>query len=78
MSELSGVLSLLTNASNDLGEKMQYIYEKNVLQEKEGKYYSQITEGLKMEEIFDRIKNACDLLEEFKGKVVEERGDNHE
>jgi ppGpp synthetase/RelA/SpoT-type nucleotidyltranferase len=64
LSELSSALSMLTNASNDLGEKMQYIYEKEVIREKEGKYVSQDAD-LNFNDIFDKINNACHLLETF-------------
>lgn len=78
LSELSKVLSLLTNASNDLGEKMQYIFENEILQEKEGKYFLKSANSLKIREISDRMKTACNLLDEFNDKVVEMRGEDHE
>lgn len=77
LKDLSNILSLVTNASNDLGESMQLIFEENMLRESNGKYYSNSSEPLKMQEIFDRLKKACEQLEEFERKVVEMRGDSH-
>ena len=48
-----------------------------MLRESNGKYYSNSSEPLKMQEIFDRLKKACEQLEEFERKVVEMRGDSH-
>ena len=49
-----------------------------ILQEKEGKYFLKSANSLKIREISDRMKTACNLLDEFNDKVVEMRGEDHE
>lgn len=78
LKELSKILSLLTNASNDLGEMMQYIFDEQVLREKDGKYVVNLDNTLSFRDIFDKITNASTLLEEFNNRIVEKRGDGHE
>lgn len=78
LKELSDILSYLTNASNDLGEKMQQIYEDDILEEKEGQYVEKAGFDLKMTDVFDKIKAAQNLLEKFNDNIVDLRGENHE
>ncbi len=56
---------------------MQQIYDGNILEEKNGKYHIKSGHDLKMDDIFDRIKSAHDLLKEFSDKIVDERGEGH-
>ena len=77
LKELSQILSLLTNASNDLGEKMQQIYEDEILRETEGHYIEKDGFDLKLTEIFDKIINAYRLLETFNNNIVQLRGESY-
>lgn len=78
LKDLSDILSLLTNASNDLGEKMQQIYENSILQEKDGQYIEKAGYDLKMSDVFDKIVRVHELLEKFNNNIVDMRGENHE
>lgn len=78
MNDLSQILNLLTNASNDLVEKMQIIFENKMLKEHNGKYQITSRDILKMSEISDKIGNAYKLLDDFNEKIVESRGESHE
>lgn len=76
--DLSEILSLLTNASNDLGEKMQQIFEDGILQEKDGHYIEKDGYDLKMSDVFDKIVDAHELLKKFNTNIIQVRGENHE
>lgn len=78
LNDLSQILNLLTNASNDLVEKMQIIFENKMLKEHNGKYQITSRDILKMSEISDKIGNAYKLLDDFNEKIVESRGESHE
>ncbi len=74
LKDLSDILSLLTNASSDLGEKMQQIYENSILQEKEGKYIVKVGYDLKMLDVSNKIIRAHELLKKFNDNIVDLRG----
>lgn len=76
LKELSGVLSLLTNTSNDLGEIMQQIYELELLNEFNGKYYIKNDRELKLNKISDNIETVHNLLRDFESNIMKTGGVN--
>lgn len=71
LQQMSGILSKLTNLSNDIGERMKDIYDSEALVENPGKGW-QATEDVLME--FDKfVKRMADIeyeMKEFRGMLT--------
>lgn len=69
LKELSKILSLLTNASNDLGNQMQEIYEEDAIEDRGGKYVIKQDFDLKLADVSDKIKSTVNLLKQFSENI---------
>lgn len=68
--EISAILNLLTNMTNDLGETMQKIYDNRLIYEINGKYKTEPDINLQIQNVFDRIEDAKQHYEEFQKRIV--------
>lgn len=71
LAQISDVLCKLTNVSNDIGERMKEIFEKDPVIEVSGNSWETSRENLEVfEEALTRIKEAYDSLEKFQQRLI--------
>lgn len=70
LKELSEVLCMLTNVSNDLGEEMREIYESVLICEMDGNYKTKESVILQINRLSDRIKVTQQKLEQFRKRLT--------
>ena len=70
LEEMSYILSLLTNVSNDLGDRMRYVYEEKLLTEQNGMYIVEKGKRMEFSDIINRIEDAKKLISIFENKLI--------